>query len=62
MRDLRGFVLGEAVLGDQAGEEGAVDAPGGVVAGGNREECAGVVIEADGVVEAGALRSARESA
>ncbi len=51
--DFEGFGLVEAVLGDEAGEEGAVDAAGYVVAGGDGEEGAGVVVEADGVVEAG---------
>ena len=43
------------MFGDEAGEEGAVDAAGDVVAGGDGEEGAGVVVEADGVVEAGGL-------
>jgi len=41
------------VFGYEAAEEGAVDAAGYVVAGGDGEEGAGVVVEADGVVEAG---------
>ena len=53
--DLEGLVLLEPVLGDQAGEEAAVDAPRHVVAGRDRQEGAGVVVEADGVVEAGGL-------
>ena len=44
------------MLGDELGEIGAVDAPGDVVAGGDREIGAGVVVEADGIVEAGRLR------
>ncbi len=50
-----GFVFVEAMLGYEAAEEGAVDAAGYVVAGGDGEEGAGVVVEADGVVEAGGL-------
>src|SRR5207248_5290028 len=50
-----GFVFVEAVFGYEAAEEGAVDAAGYVVAGADGEEGAGVVVEADGVVEAGAL-------
>src|ERR1700733_8208751 len=53
--DFEGFVFVEAVLGYEAAEEGAVDAAGYVVAGGDGEEGAGVVVEADGVVEAGGL-------
>ena len=52
---VEGFVFVEAVFGDEATEEGAVDAPGYVVTGGDGEERAGVVVEADGVVEAGGL-------
>src|SRR6202789_3185357 len=47
-----GFVFVEAVFGDEAAEEGAVDAAGYIVAGRDGEEGAGVVVEADGVVEA----------
>ncbi len=50
-----GFVFVEAMFGDQAAEEGAVDSAGHVVAGGNGEEGPGVVVEAYGVVEAGGL-------
>ena len=50
-----GFVEVEAVLGDETGEEGGVHAAADVVAGGDGEEGAGVVVEADGVVEAGGL-------
>ena len=52
MRELGGFPVGEPVLGDQPGEEGAVDPPGDVVPRRDRQEGAGVVVEADGVVEA----------
>src|ERR1700679_2494560 len=44
------------MLGYEAGEEGAVDSAGYVVAGGDGEEGARVVVEADGVVETGGLR------
>src|SRR5437762_690531 len=53
--DFEGFVFVEAVLGYEAAEEGAVDPAGYVVAGGYGEEGACVVVEADGVVEAGGL-------
>ena len=43
------------MLGDQAGEERAVDPPRDVVPRGDRQEGAGVVVEADGVVEARGL-------
>ena len=41
------------MFGDEAGEKGGVDAPADIVAGRDGEEGAGVVVEADGVVEAG---------
>ena len=44
-----------AVLGDELGEEAAVDPPRDVVPRRNRQESTGVVVEADGVVEAGRL-------
>ncbi len=50
--DFEGFVFVEAVFGDEAAEEGAVNATGYVVAGGDGEEGAGIVVEAYGVVEA----------
>src|SRR5712672_2298945 len=50
-----GFVFVEAVFAYEAAEEGAVDAAGYVVAGGDGEKGAGVVVEAYGVVEAGGL-------
>ena len=63
MSEFEGFVLIQAMLGDQFGEKGAVDAPRHVVPGRNGEECARVVVEAHGVVEACGLRdSLRESA
>ena len=40
------------MFGYEAAEEGAVDAAGDVVTGGDGEEGAGVVVEAYGVVEA----------
>src|SRR5580692_8550214 len=43
------------MLGYETAEEGAVYAAGYVVARGDGEEGAGVVVEADGVVEAGGL-------
>jgi hypothetical protein len=46
------LVLVQPMLGHQPGEEGAVHAPGDVVPGRDREEGAGVVVEADRVVEA----------
>jgi hypothetical protein len=48
-----GLVFIETVFGDEAAEKGAVDSAGHVVTGGDGEEGAGVVVEADGVVEAG---------
>ena len=47
--------VGEPVLGDQPREEGAVDPPGDIVPRRDRQEGAGVVVEADRVVEAGRL-------
>ncbi len=55
MCEFEGFVLVDAVFGDEAGKEDGVDAAGYIVAGGNGEEGAGVVVEANGVVEAGGL-------
>src|SRR6185437_7714928 len=54
-RGRRGLVLGQAMLGDEAREEGAVAAARDVVTRRNREERPCVVVEADGVVEAGGL-------
>ena len=56
MRDLVRLVLVEPVLGDELGQKPAVDAPRHVVPCGDREIGARVVVEADGVVEAGGLR------
>ena len=50
--DLEGFVEREAMFGDEAREERAVDPTGDVVAGRDRQEGAGVVVEADCIVEA----------
>src|SRR5690606_9963951 len=50
-RDLGGLVLVHAVFGDQLRQHRAVDAAGDVVARGDGKEGAGVVVEADGVVE-----------
>src|SRR6185437_7584274 len=55
-RGLGGLVLGKTMLGDEAREKGAVAAARGVVARRNRQERPGVVVEADGVVEARRLR------
>ena len=55
MGDLVGFIFVEAVLGDEVSEKGAVYAAGDVMAGGDGEEGAGVIVEADCVVEAGGL-------
>ena len=50
-----GFVFIEPMFGDQAGEEGAVDAAGNVMARRDGEESASVIIETYRVVEAGGL-------
>ena len=50
-----GVVDIQAMLADQPGQEGAVGSSGDIVTGRDREESAGVVVEADGVVEAGGL-------
>jgi hypothetical protein len=50
-----GFIFIEPMFGDQAGEEGAVDAAGNVMARRDGEESASVVVEAYRVVEAGGL-------
>ena len=44
--------------GDQIGEVGGINTTGNVVAGRNRAQGAGVVVEADGVVEAGGFGNA----
>ena len=51
-REHGGFVLRQAVLGDQAREERAIDTARDIVPRGNGKKCARVVVEADGVVEA----------
>src|SRR5690606_23659867 len=56
VRHLLRLILVEPVIGHQFGQEIAVDAPRHVVARGDRAEGAGVVVEADRVVEAGRLR------
>ena len=55
MGDLERFVLHEASGHHEIGQIGAVHPPRDVVSGGDRAEGAGVVVEADGVVEAGGL-------
>src|SRR5437867_3395845 len=50
--ELEGLVLIDLVLGDQLREKSAVHAPSNVVPSGYRKKRAGVVVEADGVVEA----------
>ena len=56
VRHFKGFVFVEAVFGDQSGKESAIHAAGHVVPRGNGEEGAGIVVEADRVVEARRLR------
>src|SRR6185312_13054069 len=55
-RGFRGLLLAEAGLGDEARQKRAVDTARNVVARRNRQECTRVVVEANGVVEAGRLR------
>ena len=56
MRQFGGLPVLDAVFHDQFGKETAVDPPRDIVARRDREEGAGVVVEADGVVEAGGFR------
>src|SRR3546814_13028812 len=49
------FPVGQAMLGGEAREEGAVDPACDVVPRRDRQKGARVVVEADGVVEAGGL-------
>src|SRR6202051_4799514 len=51
-RKFAGFVLIQAMSGDQFSQVGAVDPSGQVVARGNREKCTGIVVESDRVIEA----------
>src|SRR5580693_3006532 len=53
MREIMRLVLVEAMVGDEASEKGAIAAPRHVMARRNREISARIVVEADGVVEAG---------
>src|SRR3546814_5181545 len=55
VRHFGGFPVGQAMLGDEAREEGAVDPARDVVPRRDRQKGARVVVEADGVVEAGGL-------
>src|SRR5918993_2417135 len=54
--DLVGLILIEPVLDHKLGEVAAIDPTGDIVPGRDRGEGAGVVIEPDGVAEAGRLR------
>src|SRR5579859_5646647 len=56
VRQFEGFIFIEAVLGDEVGQECAINAPSHIVPSGNGEESPGIVVEAYGVVEAGGLR------
>src|SRR5580700_308561 len=51
--DLARFILVQPMLRNQARKKGAVDATCHIVSGGNGEKRASVIIETDGVVEAG---------
>ncbi len=55
MREFGRVVLAEPMFGHKAGEIGAVTATRDIVARGNGKVGAGVVVEADSVVEAGRL-------
>src|SRR5579871_144591 len=52
-RQRGGIAFVEPMLGDQSRQEGAVHAASHVVTGRNRQECPGVVVETDRVVETG---------
>src|SRR6266545_4436343 len=54
-RHLARLVLVEPAVGDQPGQKGAVHPARDVVAPGDRQECPRVIVEADGIVEAGRL-------
>src|SRR3546814_18272466 len=54
-RHVGGFPVGQAMLGDEACEKGAIDPPRDVVPRRDRQKGARVVVEADRVVETGGL-------
>jgi hypothetical protein len=54
-RDLFGFVCAQPMFGDQSGQKARIHSSSHIMAGRNRQEGAGIIIESDGVGEPGRL-------